>query len=97
MELHGFFDASNSAYSAVVYSRAIFQNKIVVKIVSAKSKIVPKKVLSIPRIELLSGLLLSKLMNKVFSTMSAETDINKIVCWTDSLVFLWWSKKSDKD
>ena len=67
-----------------------------VKFVSAKSKVVSNKGLSIPRIELLSFLLLSKLVSTVVNATSVEVVVCKIVCWTDSLVALWWIKRADK-
>ena len=54
------------------------------------------KGLSISRIELLSCLLLSKLVSAVVNAMSVEVDVSKTVCWTDSLVALWWIKRDDK-
>ena len=88
IELHWYCDASKTAYSAVTYARTIYKDKMTVKFVSAKSKVVSNKGLSIPRIELLSCLLLSKLVGAVVNAMSVEVVVCKIVCWTDSLVAL---------
>ena len=76
IELHGYCDASKTAYSAVIYARTIFKDKITVKFVSAKSKVVSNKDLSIPRIELFSSLSLSKLINAVLNTKSVEVDVS---------------------
>ena len=54
------------------------------------------KGLSIQRVELLPCLLLSKLVSAVFNTMSVYV-VSKTVCWTDSLVALWWIKTADKN
>ena len=67
-----------------------------VKCVSAKSKVVFNKGLSIPRIELLSCLLLSKLVSAVVNIMSVEVVVSKTVCWNYSTVALWWIKRADK-
>ena len=64
-----------------------------VKFASVKSKIVSSKGSSIPRIELLPCLLLSKLVSAVVNTMSVEVVASKTVCWTDSLAALCWIKK----
>ena len=95
--MHGYCDASKTAYSAVIYARTIHNDKMTVKFVSAKSKAVSNKGLSIPRIELLACLVLSKLVSAVVNTMSVEVVVSKIVCWTDSLVALWWIKRVDKN
>ena len=95
--LHGYCDASKTAYSAVILGRTIYKDKMTVNFVSAKSKLVSNKGLSIPRIELLSCLLLSKLISAVVNAMSVEVAVSKTVCWTDSLVTLWWIKRADKN
>ena len=88
VELHGYWDASKTAYSAVTYARTIYKDKMSIKFVSAKSKLVSNKCPSIPRIELLPCLLLSKLVSAVANAMSVEVVVSKTVCWTDSLVAL---------
>ena len=70
IELHGYCDASKTAYSAVIYARTIYKDKMTVKFVSAKSKVMSNKGLSIPSTELFSCLLLSKLVSAVVNAMS---------------------------
>ena len=94
--MHGYCDVSKTAYSAVIYARTIYKDKMTVKFVSAKSKVVSNKGLPISTIELLSCLLLSKVVSTVVNTMSVEVVVCKTVCWTDSLVALWWIKRADK-
>ena len=57
----------------------------------------PNKGLSIPRTELLYCLLLSKIVSAVVNAMSVEVVVSKTVCWTDSLVALWWIKRADME
>ena len=95
--LLGYCDASRTAYSAVIYARTIFKDKITVKFVTAKSKVVSNKDFSIPRIELFSCLLLLKLISTVVSTMSVEVVVSKTVYWTDLLVVLRRIKRGDKE
>ena len=81
--LLGYCDASKTAYSAVIYARTIFKDKITVKFVTDKSKVVSNKDFPVPRIELFSCLLLLKLISTVVSTMSVEVVVSKTVYWTE--------------
>lgn len=66
VEVHGFADASTQAYAACVYFRTFYMNgDISVQLVSAKSKVAPIKVVSLPRLELCAMLLLSNLVQKL--------------------------------
>jgi len=81
--LHGFCDSSGKAYGAVVYVVVECAHGISVKLWSGKSKLVPMKVLSIPRLELLGCLLLSKLMVAVLKGVRDEVNVKDWFCWTD--------------
>ena len=64
IELNSFSDASESAYAAMVYFRAIQPSgEPTVTLVTAKSKVAPLKRLSMPRLELCGAYLLSKLIH----------------------------------
>ena len=95
--MHGYCDASKTAYSAVIYARTLFKDKIRVKSVSAKSKVASNKNLSTRRRELFSCLLLLRLISAVVNTMSVEIVVSKTIYWTDPLVVLRWIKRGDKD
>ncbi|XP_070526042.1 uncharacterized protein [Cardiocondyla obscurior] len=71
IELHGFADASSLAYAAAVYARVVLTDgETRVTLLAGKSKVAPIKPLTIPRLELLAALLLSRLMNFVKSTLN---------------------------
>lgn len=90
-ELHGFADASQVAYGSVIFSRIIYDDDIiVVRQITAKSRVAPMKMLSIPRLELKGALLMADLMEKV--KLSLDMDNTPIFAWIDSKVALHWIK-----
>ena len=95
-ELHGFYDASNEAYSASVYVRLCKNYIITTNLVTAESKIKPSKKLTVPSLELMSCLLISRLVMSVKKALSVEINMTKVFCWSDSKVALWWIKSVNK-
>jgi hypothetical protein len=61
-KLHRFCDSSKEVYSAVIYLRFVCSKSAKVSFLAAKTKVAPLKTITIPRLELLGCLLLSKLM-----------------------------------
>ena len=97
IELHGFCDSSKEAYSSVIYVREVSQsNEVHTRLYSAKCRLVPSKCLSIPRLELLACLLLSEQMKTVVDAISSRVKIDRIFCWSDSQIALWWIKQVRK-
>ena len=82
IELHGFCDSSSEAYGLAIYIREISKSKQVhTTLYSGKCRLVPSKgLLSIPRLELLSCLLLSEQMKAVFDAISIQITIDKVFC-----------------
>ena len=54
------------------------------------------KDLSIPRLELLACVSLSKLIVSVINAVRLEVQVRKVFCWTDSQIAVWWIKQSNK-
>ena len=95
--LHGFCDANQKGYAAVVYILGKVRNhQATGSIVMCKTKVAPVKKLYVPKLELLSCLLLSQLINTVWSQLQIVIKIDKIMCWSDSLDSLYWIKNLDK-
>lgn len=95
MELHGFSDASEEAYAAVVYLRMIdSQDNIHTSLVTSKTRVSPIKKLTIPRLELCGALLLSRLLNHVKGVFGIPMDC--VHAWTDSTIVLSWLSGSPK-
>ena len=60
-----FFDASSKAYAAIVYLRVEVDDSVSVTFVDAETRVTPIKTISILCPELLSALLLSRLVEGV--------------------------------
>ena len=91
VRLIGFCDASTKAYAAVVYLRIEDETQVCVRFVAAKTRVAPLGgVMTIPRLELLSALLLSKLIVSVKVALQPEVTLGDPMCYTDSRVALYW-------
>ena len=89
IQLHGFCDASQRAYAAVIYVRATYASlPPSCQLVVAKSRVAPLKVLTIPRLELSGAVLLAELMHSTMETL--EVDAGDVKCWSDSTIVLCW-------
>lgn len=87
-ELHGFCDASTTAFAAAVYIRVTsLAGETTSRLLVAKSKVAPIKSLSIPRLEL-SAVLLARLLEFVRSSL--QLTAIPCFCWTDARVVLAW-------
>lgn len=92
MQLHGFCDASEKGYGAVIYSRVRDGAKYRTELIISKSRVAPLKVITIPRLELCAADLLTKLMELAIPVFSEGREIQNF-CWSDSQVVLHWIKK----
>ena len=86
VRLVGFCDASAKAYAAVVYLRLEGESHMSVRFLAAKTRVSPLGGMTIPRLELLSALLLSKLMTSTREALQSQLSFSDPVCYTDSKV-----------
>lgn len=95
--LYGFCDASASAYAAVVYLVEDRDDKRYSNFVVSKTRVSPLKVQTIPRLELLSAVLLSRLVVNVMTCLTTRLKLEEPRCFTDSQVALFWIKGVEKE
>ena len=95
--LQGFCDASSAAYAAVVYLRIEGSAGTVANFVASKTRVAPTSKLSIPRLELLSSLLLANLISNISAALTTEFLLQEPCCYTDSKVALYWIRGTTKE
>jgi hypothetical protein len=88
-ELHGFSDASNKPYAAVIYLRSTYETGQILRFVAAKARIAPVKAQTIPRLELLGAVILARLVSTVVKSLPSDIPITY---WVDSTTILHWIK-----
>ena len=89
MQLHGFSDASERAYGAVIYLRMTdSSDDVQTCLVTSKTKVAPIKRLTIPRLELCGAYLLAQLLHHVRQVF--QLPLSSIYAWTDSTIVLNW-------
>ena len=100
VSIHGFSDASNVGYSAVVYLRQVSTSgQVACSFVTGKSRVAPKlkgqvSAATIPKLELNAAALLTKLVDNVKTCIDIQ--INDTVYWCDSQAVLSCLSATDK-
>jgi len=88
--LYGFCDASTIAYAAVVYLAEEDEHETRLSFMVAKTRVAPLKSQIIPRLELLSALLLTRLISTVSESLGDRLPLLLPKCFTDFQVALCW-------
>ena len=81
--LIGFCDASKAAYAAVIYLSIQNGSVTSTQFVACKTRVAPLKEISIPQLELLTALLLSKLIVNVQKALEQELSLASPCCYGD--------------
>ncbi|XP_075162717.1 uncharacterized protein LOC142235346 [Haematobia irritans] len=90
-QLHGFCDASEKAYCAVLYIRVDTGESVLSNLLVSKTKVAPIDPLSLPRLELCGAVLLSQLIKHVLKDISLDNF--ELFLWCDSSIALGWLGK----
>ncbi|XP_062716211.1 uncharacterized protein LOC134291877 [Aedes albopictus] len=94
LQVHIFVDASDIAYSCVVYFRLLHEGRVQTALVGAKSKVAPIKTLSTPRLELKAAVLGVRFVAAMLEYHSLP------VCsrffWSDSTTVLAWIRSDHR-
>ena len=92
IELHIFGDASEAGYGAVAYIREERNGRFETELLCSKTVVapLPKKEVSLPRLELLSSLLAVQLGESIKNALCDRTFTTTY--WSDSKVALGWIK-----
>ena len=83
-------DASFKAYAPVIYLQLEVNNNVSVTFVADKTRVKSIRSVSIPRLELLPALLLSRLVASVEGALQSELQLYGTICYTVSKVTLYW-------
>ena len=89
-----FCDASEKTYAVTIYLRSSQDEQVTTNLIFSKSRIAPRKLLTIPQLELMSMLIGVRSLNFIQKQMKLHKNTERIL-WTDSKCVLHWIKNKD--
>ena len=93
LQLHGFSDASEKAFGAVIYLRATYAgHNPTARLVTAKSRVAPIKKRTIPELELCGAVLVAQMLETTAAILDVTAE--QITGWIDNTIVLCWLGKS---
>ena len=92
--LYDGIDASERAYCAVVYLVLETSSGNYRVLLTSKARVAPLTKQSIPRLELLSEVILARLVSSVMEALQSQVQISETYLWLDSKTALCWIKGS---
>ena len=94
--LYGFGDAFLKAYAAAIYLQMEKEGCLRCHLICSKSRVSPVERLTIPRLELLSTLILSRLVSRVSEALKSVLTLEPPTCFLDSKVAYYWINGQDR-
>nr|XP_041632359.1 uncharacterized protein LOC121502723 [Drosophila kikkawai] len=94
LEMHIFVDASQEAFAAVAYLRIVCPTVVDIAFVMGKTRLAPKKLLSVPRLELQAavlGIRLNRLLQQ-----NHKLPIDETFFWSASKTVLQWVRSKTR-
>ena len=95
--LCGFCDASIIAFAACTFLVTVADKGLHSSLVESKTHVAPVDQQSVPRLELLSAVLLTRLIITVEKAFKTILRIDKRLCWSDSTTALQWIKNEERE
>ncbi len=80
-ELHSFGDASEASYGACVYLRCEHSEGVHCNLIASKTRVAPMSKQTIPRLELLSILVASRLTESVKNALNDVKSLDSVTYW----------------
>ena len=97
IKLFEFCDSLQEAYAAVVYAKATVDGNSRVSLIMAITRVAPLSRLAIPRLKLLSALILARLINAAKEARSLIVSTEIVRCWTDSITAMHWTQGHERE
>ncbi|XP_064470119.1 uncharacterized protein LOC135384865 [Ornithodoros turicata] len=91
LQVHIFCDASPKCHGAVAYLRTEKSGSLTSTLIFSKSRVAPLKQMTLPRLELMEALIVSRMLSyleRIWSGLAFEYYL-----WTYSTIVLWWIGK----
>ena len=97
LQIHVFADASEKAYTAVIFSRATDTlGNVSVSILASKTRVAPVKTVSLPGLELCGAELASRLASTFVKILDVTEIHSSLHAWTYSTIVLHWVSRLAK-